>query len=524
MTPPAGSGIPEQPRPAKLSASARKKLQDSPQIDLFSAMGGSDEREAMVAMDRADEVVGRLDKVVAQVTAANPELGALAKDGAADVSMAMYLRSGGASLESVNELITNTSTNPTAVMAVFAIADATEAAAAAYKFAGEALGADFALNVGKDPQAGDAPAVKTPAKRGRKKKIEEVAPADPLTDEENAAIEQNELAAEAAAEDAQASVDEDDTEVDEVLGELTPREAVSRESKRDKLESARAMQGILNRIGGSRYDPPTPEQEYALGMRVKAGDEAARTELMERNTRYLVRTAARFTKTGRKLDELFQAGSFGLIRAVELFEPEKGFRFTTYADAWIRQHISRFVTNDVLIRTPMHVVDKEVSIRKRSREASAAGNFDLSASLESQADEMLKDRPTAGSFSPLDSPLGDEDDRTLQDLLASEDVSLEQATEAKKLVGWLLRAANNTDNPVHGEIFKMRLGLHPDYENDPLTLLEISEIFEISRERVRQIFEKSLIEIAKNVTYWAKGVENLPANFFPTLKATYGRS
>lgn len=491
------------------------------QLDLFAVLNGPDEVEAMDAMNRTDAVFEKLGQVVRGVTKANPTLANLIKDNAGDVDMAMYMRSGGATMEAVKDLIVSTSSNAEAVMAVVAIADATPGAAEVYSEAQASLGEKFALmdaGLG-DPSDG---AVKAPAKRGRKKGSGKASKSKEALDKPEG--EQ--------AEDPDADIDSDESSADPAISDSAeeidgPEEAElnkeERQARKDKFEAAKAMQGILNALRGTRYDPPTLAEEIALGSRIQTGDAEARTELIERNTRYLVRAAARFRKTGRSLDELFQAGSFGLMRAAELFDPTKGFRFTTYADAWIRQSISRFLVNDELIRTPIHVVDKEMSHRKKAREAASAGDHALSKELLKIADEMRLDRPSAGSFAPMDDPLGGEDDRTLHDLLMSEDVSLEQAAEAKKLVTWLLRAADNTDVAMHGEIFKMRLGLHPDHENDPLTLLEISEIYKISRERVRQIFEKSMIEVAQSVVYWAKGEENLPQNFFPLLKATYGR-
>lgn len=498
------------------------------QLDLFDIANGDDETAAMDFLGRTDNAVAHMTDVVHAMTMSNPQLGAMVAGNTHDVSMAMYLRAGGMDLAEVSDFVSESSENPKAVMAMVAIADISPEAAQAYAKAREELGDQFAMPLPEhidsgeqpgDPEGllqadGEAPLVKKRRARGAR------------TDKKTGkALKTGDDLVAADPDVAEVDVDDDGPLSDEpalAQDDLAREEVLA---KKATAEHYRAMQGLMNRLRGDRYAPPSHAHALELGQRIQAGDEEARNELVERNTRLLVRLAARFRHTGRSLEDLFQAGSFGLIRAAEKFDPTKGFAFSTYADAWIRSSISRYLAGDEIIRTPTHIRDQEFSVRKRAREATNAGDRALAERLEAQADEMKRQRPTENNFSSTDAKIfGEGDDRTISDLLASEEMGLDQALEAKKLVAWLLKASNGTMNEMHGEVFQMRLGLHPDYENQPLSLVEIGEIFQISREHVRVVFEKALNEVRADVVRWAKGEENLPDNFFPMLKAMAGRS
>lgn len=497
------------------------------QLDLFDIANGDDDSAAEDVMGRADNVMARMRDVVHSVTATNPHLGLMAAN-SDEVSVAMYLRAGGMDLTSVKDYVESSSDNAKAVMAMVAIADASQEASQAYQEAAKDLGQNFAVaRILKDddfsmaPDAVLEPVAQAPAKRrGRPRKVDADTNA-PEGASESGDIDPPDEVVEGYVDDEAEVSAEPEESGRSAAGEL---EAEERAIKADKAAHVAAMQALLNRLRGDRFAPPGAEQEVVLGRRIQAGDEAARNELVERNTRLLVRIAARYRATGRTLDDLFQFGSFGLIRAAELFDPSKGFRFSTYADAWIRQSISRHLSADEIVRTPTYLRDKEVSIRKSAREARAAGQVEQADALDAKADVMMSQRPTAASFTSANEQVSADDDRTLMDLLASEEVGVDQALEAKKLVTWLLRASNGTENELHGEIFQMRVGLHPDFENNPLSLGEISEVVKLSRERVRQIFEKALKEISRDVIRWAKGEENLPENFFPLLRNAYVRN
>ncbi|WP_137921277.1 sigma-70 family RNA polymerase sigma factor [Hydrogenophaga sp. 2FB] len=496
------------------------------QLDLFDIANGDDDSAAEDVLSRADHVMARMRDVVHSVTATNPHLGHIAAN-SDEVSTAMYLRAGGMDLASVKDYVESSSENAKAVMAMVAIADASEEATLAYKDAAKNLGENFAIarilgdeDFSMAPDVASEPSAPAQAKRrGRPRKADAAATPSEEAAESGDIDPPDEVVEGYVDDEGESAADNEEAG----RAPVSESEAEERAAKADKAAHVAAMQALLNRLRGDRFAPPSVEQEANLGRRIQAGDEAARNELVERNTRLLVRIAARYRKTGRSLDDLFQFGSFGLIRAAELFDPSKGFRFSTYADAWIRQSISRHLSADELVRTPTYLRDREVSIRKSAREARAAGKVDEADDLDAEADVMMSQRPTAASFTSANQQVSADDDRTLMDLLESEEVGVDQALEAKKLVTWLLRASNGTENELHGEIFQMRVGLHPDYENEPLSLGEIGEIVKLSRERVRQIFEKALKEISRDVIRWAKGEENLPDNFFPLLRNAYIR-
>lgn len=565
---------------SRRAASWHAQAQAFGQLDLFDIANGDDDSAAMDFLDRADNAVAHVSEAVHSVASANPSVAKMIEGHAEEVSVAMYLRAGGMPLDEVNAFVAESSEYPSAVMAVLAIADSSEAADKAYQKARDEMGGDFAIPAaGGAKAAGDqqaaAPGGLAAIRSARAAMVQRgrasvesgaVATPSPATDADIAAaataIALNEVASPADSGSASNAADAgtkkskrakgkpeaiqnavaDEADLDPAeVGEETladddgplheepvyadqeplshdPIAAEERAALLAKQDHAHAMQSLLGRLRSDRFAPPSHEEAKDLGRRIQAGDEAARAELIERNTRLLARISARFRHTGRSLDDLFQAGSFGLMRAAELFNPDRGFAFSTYADAWIRVSISRYLAADEIIRTPTHVRDREFSIRKRAREATNRGDTEAALALEAQADAMKGHRPTENNFVSTDVSFGDGDDRTLHDLLDSEEIGLEQTMEAKKLVTWLLRASNGTMNELHGEVFQMRLGLHPDYENTAVSAIEIAEKFNISKETVRNWFDQALSEVRRNVVRWAKGEENLPHNLFPLIR------
>jgi len=485
-------------------------------------------------LGRADNAVAHMAEVVNTMTVANPKLGTMVAGYGEEVSVALYLRAGGMNLDEVTEFVQESSENPKAVMAMVAMADNSPDAAGAYALAQAELGADYALPL-QDVQTpatgteGDEPTAAPTKQRKRAAGAGRKAAKGPKALKSTKHLEVGDADASAEEADLEEPL-EDEPAFAGAADEEAPGEASNplvREELQAKAAAAehyRAMQGMLNSFRSERYAPPTHDEAKALGVRIQQGDLQARNELVERNTRLLVRLASRYRYTGRSLEDLFQAGSFGLIRAAEKFDPTKGFAFSTYADAWIRTSISRYLASDETIRTPTHLRDREFSIRKRAREATTAGDMELARSLEAKADEMKRNRPTENNFVSTDAEIfGDSGDRTLHDILESEEMGLDQQLEAKKLVTWLLRASNGTQNEMHGEVFQMRMGLHPEHENEPMSFLQIGNILGYTAEGVRQMFESAMKEIKRDVVRWAKGEENLPENFFPMLKAAAGR-
>ncbi|HUX19156.1 MAG TPA: sigma-70 family RNA polymerase sigma factor, partial [Acidithiobacillus sp.] len=184
----------------------------------------------------------------------------------------------------------------------------------------------------------------------------------------------------------------------------------------------------------------TAEQEVTLGRRVQAGDQAARCTMIESNLRLVVKVARRYINRGLPLLDLIEEGNLGLIRAVEKFDPERGFRFSTYATWWIRQNIERALMNQTrTIRLPIHVM-KELSTVLR-----AVRCLGQTLQREPTPEEVAEalDRPVEGvrdclemdgRVTSLDVPHGRESDRPLADIVADADaVSLEDGLADRNL-------------------------------------------------------------------------------------------
>jgi len=296
-----------------------------------------------------------------------------------------------------------------------------------------------------------------------------------------------------------ANEQDQDNDSDLVLAEdePAPKAAVTRGRERfvdDKFNKALdATQIYLNEIGFSPL--LSAEEEVYFARKALKGEEAARKRMIESNLRLVVKISRRYVNRGLALLDLIEEGNLGLIRAVEKFDPERGFRFSTYATWWIRQTIERAIMNQTrTIRLPIHVV-KELNIYLR-----AARELSQKLDHEPSPEEIarLLDKPVADvekmlrlneRVTSIDAPIGSSSDRSIVDTIADTHVSdpaslLQDSDLTSSLDHWLEELTEK-----QREVLARRFGLR-GYEVS--TLEEVGHEIGLTRERVRQIQVEAL--------------------------------
>ena len=265
----------------------------------------------------------------------------------------------------------------------------------------------------------------------------------------------------------------------------------NRSSYQKKMD---ATQLYLSEIG---YSPLlTAEEEIYFSRLARKGDAAARSRMIESNLRLVVKIARRYTNRGLALLDLVEEGNLGLIRVVEKFDPERGFRFSTYATWWIRQTIERAIMNQTrTIRLPIHVVKELNTYLRAARELAQTLDHeptaeDIAEKLDVSVDDVSRMLRLNERISSVDSPIGGGDnDKSLIDMLTDEnDYGPEGEMQEQKvrdhIMSWL-----ESLNEKQREVLARRFGLL-GYE--PATLEDVGREIGLTRERVRQIQVEAL--------------------------------
>ncbi|MCK6262316.1 RNA polymerase sigma factor RpoS [Vibrio sp. ZSDE26] len=275
-------------------------------------------------------------------------------------------------------------------------------------------------------------------------------------------------------------------------------------------KSLDATQLYLGEIGFSPL--LTAEEEVLFARRALRGDEAARKRMIESNLRLVVKISRRYSNRGLALLDLIEEGNLGLIRAVEKFDPERGFRFSTYATWWIRQTIERALMNQTrTIRLPIHVV-KELNIYLRTaRELSQKLDHEPTAEeialkLDKPVEDVSKMLRLNERVSSVDTPIGGDGEKALLDIIpdinnSDPEVSTQDNDIKSSLVHWL-----DELNPKQKEVLARRFGLL-GYE--PSTLEEVGREINLTRERVRQIQVEGLRRLREVLIKQGLNMENL---------------
>ena len=288
--------------------------------------------------------------------------------------------------------------------------------------------------------------------------------------------------------DEEPEIDDEIVELEEEIAEEDFEVAIT-----DSISVDDPVRMYLKEIG--KVPLLTAEEEKDLAMRMDAGDEEAKKKLTEANLRLVVSIAKRYVGRGMLFLDLIQEGNLGLIKAVDKFDFQKGFKFSTYATWWIRQAITRAIADQArTIRIPVHMVETINKLIRVSRQLlQKLGRDPLPEELaeemgipEEKVREILK---IAQEPVSLETPSGEEEDSHLGDFIPDDDAPAPAEAAAYSLLKEQLSDVLDTLTPREEKVLKLRFGLE---DGRARTLEEVGKEFNVTRERIRQIEAKAL--------------------------------
>ncbi len=281
-------------------------------------------------------------------------------------------------------------------------------------------------------------------------------------------------------------------EVAELDKENNSNDAPKKKGRPSKVSSG-SISMYLAEIG--RYTPLPPDREVELAIRIQKGDERAMKELVEANLRFVVSVAKKYQGNGLSLADIINEGNMGLIKAAKRFDHTRGFKFISYAVWWIRQSILQALAEQSrLIRLPLNRVGTITKITRAAEKLEAEverqpKGDEIGAQLEMTGDEVLMAMQYSRRHSSLNSPFQEGENSSLLDIIEDSEAEEPEAKIMMESMSEEVNGALDTLSDRERIVLEMYFGINRD---SAMTLNEIGEEFDLTRERVRQIKEKAI--------------------------------